>query len=71
MTSGIFLGIGLGFHHHTPKQGAVCLAFQQPAANQLRGNDLRWAGEEGVGQGGEILGDELGNQGSVISKGMQ
>ena len=70
MTSGIVLGIGLCFHNHAPEQAAVCLAFQQPTANQLRGNDLRWAGEEGAGKGREILGDELGNQGSDISKGM-
>ena len=38
----------LRFHHHTPEQAAVCLAFHQPAANQLRGNDLRWTAEEGV-----------------------
>ena len=36
----------------------------QPAANQLRGNDLRLTAEEGVGQGWEILGDGLGGYGS-------
>ena len=50
MTGGIVLGIRLRFHHHTPEQAAVCLAFNQPAANQLRGNDLRWTTKEGVGQ---------------------
>ena len=64
MTSGIILGIRLRFHHHTPEQAAVCLAFQQPAANQLRGNDLRWTAEEGVGQSWEIFGDGLGGDGS-------
>ena len=70
MARGIVLGIRLRFHDHAPKQAAVCLAFQQPTANQLRGNDLRWAGEEGAGKDREILGDELGNQGSDTSKGM-
>ena len=64
MTSGIVLGIRLRFHHHTPEQAAVCLAFHQPAANQLRGNDLRWAAEEGLGQGCEIVGDGLCGYGS-------
>ncbi len=40
------------------------MAFHQPAANQLRGNDLRWTAQEGVGQGGESLGDGLGGYGS-------
>ena len=51
MTGGIVLGIGLSFHNHPPKQAAVVLAFHQPAANQLRGNDLRWAAEEGFREG--------------------
>ena len=55
VTGGLFLGIRLRFHHHTPEQAAVCLAFHQPAANQIRGNDLCWAAEEGVGQGWGIL----------------
>ena len=66
MTSGIVLGIRLCFHNHAPEQAAVCLAFHQPAANQLRGNDLRWTAEEGVGQGWEILGDGLGGYGSGL-----
>ena len=55
MTGGIVLGIRLRFHHHTPEQAAVCLTFHQPAANQRRGNDLRWSAEEGMGQGWERL----------------
>ena len=60
MTSGIVLGIGLGFHNHAPQQTSIRLAFHQPAANQLRGNELRWTAEEGLGQGCEIAGDGLG-----------
>ena len=30
------------------------MPLHQPAVNQLRGNDLGWAAEEGVGQGWEI-----------------
>ena len=32
------------------------MPLHQPAVNQLRGNDLGWAAEEGVGQGWEMLG---------------
>ena len=49
VASRVVLGIRLCFHHHTPEDAAVYLAFHQPAANQLRGNDLRWTAEEGVG----------------------
>ena len=66
MTGGIVLGIGLCFHDHAPQQTSIRLAFHQPAANQLRGNDLRWTAEEGVGQGWEILGSELGGYGSGL-----
>ena len=55
----VVLGIRLCFQHQTPKQADVCLAFHYPAANQLRGDDLRWTAEERVGQGWEELGDEL------------
>ena len=64
VTSGVVLGIRLRFHHHTPEQAAVCLAFHQPAANQLRGDDLRWTAEEGVRQGWEIVGDGRGGYGN-------
>ena len=50
MTSGVVLGIRLGFHHHTPEQAAVLLAFQQQAADELGGDQLRSAGEEGWGR---------------------
>ena len=59
VAGGVVLGIRLRFHDHAPQQGAVCLAFHQLAANQLRGNDLRWTAEEGVRQGWEVLGDGL------------
>jgi hypothetical protein len=66
MTGGIVLGIGLCFHHHTPEQTSVSLAFHQPATNQLRGNDLRWTAEEVVGESWEVLGDGLGGYGSGL-----
>ena len=64
VASGVGLGIRLRFHNHTPEQAAVCLAFHQPATNQLRGNDLRWTAEEGVGQGWKMLRDRRGGCGS-------
>ena len=66
VTSGVVLGIHLRFNHHTPEQAGVCLAFHQPAANQLRSDDLRWTTEEGVGQGWETLGDGLGGYGNGL-----
>ena len=60
MTGGIVLGISLRFHDHAPEQAAIGSTFHQPAANQLRGNELRWTAEEGLGQGCEIAGDGLG-----------
>ena len=67
MTGGVVLGIRFRFHDHAPEQAAVCLAFYQPAANQLRGNDLRWTAEESVGQGWEVLSDALGGYGSGLN----
>ena len=54
VAGGVVLGIHLRFHHHTPEQAAVCLAFYQPAANKGMGNNFRWTVEEGVG---EMLGE--------------
>ena len=69
MASGLLLGIRLGFHHHTPKQAAVLLAFHQQATNQVGGDQLGGAGEEGLGKGWEILGDGLGGYGSGFGDG--
>ena len=55
VAGGLRLAIGLRFHNHAPKQLALGLAFHQQAANQLRGNGLGGAGEEGLGEGGELL----------------
>ena len=68
MTSGIVLGISLGFNDHAPEQAAVVLAFHQPAAHQIRGNLLCWAAEEGFRQGWEIFGDGQGGYGSGCRK---
>ena len=68
MTSGIVLGIGLGFNDHAPEQAAVVLAFHQPAAHQVRSNDFCGAAEEAVGQGWGILGGR-GGYGSGLTEG--
>ena len=56
MASGLLLGIRLGFHNHAPEQLAIRLAFHQQAADEVGGNQLGRAGEEGVrerlGKGG-------------------
>jgi len=44
------LGIRLRFHNHTPQQLAIGLAFYQQAADEVGGNQLGGAGEEGLGK---------------------
>ena len=67
MAGGVLLGIRLGFHHHAPEQAAVLLAFHQQATNQVGGDQLGGAGEEGLGERWKILGDALGGYGSGFS----
>jgi len=50
VAGGLLLGIRLRFHHHAPQQLASGLAFHQQAADELGGNDLGRAGEEGLGE---------------------
>ena len=59
----LLLGIRLGFHHHSPKPLAILLAFHQQAANQVGGDHLGRATEEGLGEGWEFL-DGRGGYGS-------
>ena len=47
----------LRFHNHAPQRRSICLAFHQQAADELRGNHLGRASEEGVG---EVLGGRGG-----------
>jgi len=51
VADGLLLGIRLRFHHHTPKQAAIVLAFHQQAADELGCNLHGGAGEEGLGEG--------------------
>jgi len=57
VAGGLLLGIRLGFHHHAPQQLPSGLALHQQAADQLGGNLLGGAGEEGRG---EVLGERPG-----------
>ncbi len=41
-------------YNHAPQQRAICLAFHQQAADELGGNLLGGAGEEGLGEGWEV-----------------
>jgi len=54
------MGIRLRFHNHTPQQLAIRLALHQQAADELGGNLLGGAGEEGWG---EMLWQLLGEAG--------
>ena len=62
VAGGFLLGIRLRFHNYAPQQLASGLAFHQQAADELGGNLLGGAGEEGLG---EVLG-ELGGYGSGL-----
>ena len=59
VAGGLGLAIRLRFHNHAPEQLAIGLAFHQQAADELGGNLLGGAGEEGWG---EVLG-EVGGYG--------
>jgi len=57
VAGGLLLGIRLRFHNHAPQQLATFLAFHQQAADELGGDQLGGAGEEGLG---EVLGERGG-----------
>ena len=65
VAGGVVLGIRLGFHNHAPQQLAIRLALHQKAADELGGNLLGGAAEEGVG---EVLGGLGGYVGSFVRK---
>ena len=71
MAGGVVLGIRLGFHHHTPKQAAVLLAFHQQAADEVGGDQFGGATEEcvreGLGKGGGY-GSGLSDRRRLLSK---
>jgi len=48
VTGGLALAIRLRFHNRAPKEVAIGLAFHQQAANELGGNLLGGAAEEGL-----------------------
>jgi len=56
VAGGLLLRIRLRFHHHAPQQLPSGLAFHQQAADELGGDDLSGAGEEGWGESWEGLG---------------
>jgi hypothetical protein len=62
---GLALAIRLRFHNHAPQQLPSGLALHQQAADELGGNLLGGAGEEGVG---EVLG-EVGGYGEGFGDG--
>jgi hypothetical protein len=64
----LLLGIRFGFNHHAPEQAAVLLAFHQQATNQVGGDQLGRAGEEGLGEGWEGV-DGFG--GGFVRKGLR
>ena len=59
VAGGVVLRIRLRFHNHAPEQAAVLLAFHQQATDEVGGDQLGGAGEEGLGERWGVLGDEL------------
>ena len=57
VAGGVILGIRLRFHNHAPQQRTRGLAFDQQAADEVGGDHLGGAAEEGVG---EVLGGRGG-----------
>ena len=55
VASGVVLVIRLRFHNRAPQQLAIGLAFHQQAADEVGGNQLGGASEEGLGEGWEVL----------------
>jgi hypothetical protein len=60
---GLLLGIRLRFHNHAPQQLTIRLAFHQQAADELGGDRLGRAAEEGLGELLGERGDGLGGFG--------
>ena len=66
VTYRLLLEIRLRFHNHAPQQRTRGLAFDQQAADEVGGNLLGGAGEEGLGERWGVLGgygSGFGNQG--------
>ena len=55
VAGGLVLRIRLRFHNHAPQEVAIGLAFHQQAADEVGGNNLGGAGEEGLGEGWEVV----------------
>ena len=65
VAGGVALAIRLRFHNHAPQQLAIGLALHQQAADELGGNLLGGAGEEGLG---EVLGGRGGYGGGFCEE---
>ena len=55
MAGGVILGIRLHFHNHAPQQLTRGLVFDQQAADEVGGDLLGGAGEEGLGESWEVV----------------
>jgi hypothetical protein len=63
----LFLRIRLRFHNRSPQEVAIGLAFHQQATDEIGGDDLGGSGEEGLGEGWEVLGG-CGGYGSGLMR---
>ena len=66
VAGGVVLRIRLRFHNHAPQQLAIRLALHQQAADEVGGDLLRGAAEEGVG---EVLGGRGGYWSGFVRNG--
>ena len=74
MTGGVVLGIRLRFHNHAPQQRTRGLALHQQAANEVGGDLLGGATEEGVKEGlgkGGGYGSGLGERAETAGRGQE
>ena len=71
VTGGVVLGIRLRFHNRAPQEAAIGLAFHQKATDEVGGNQLGRAGEEGVREGlgkGGGYGSGLGGKWRLLER---
>ena len=64
MAGRLILGIRLRFNNHAPQKVARGLTFHQQATDEVGGDLLGGAAEEGLGESWEVLGDGRGGYGS-------
>jgi hypothetical protein len=68
VAGGLLLRIRLRFHKYAPQQPYIRLLPHQQTADELGGDDLGRAGEEGLGESWEVLGGRGGYGSGLMRK---